>query len=50
MERLGAKSAEEISEEEFGDGNLNLVFRCEGPGGATVIVKQSLPYVRCVGQ
>lgn len=28
MEVLGASSAAEIVSEEFGDGNLNLVFRC----------------------
>jgi 5-methylthioribose kinase len=34
---------------EVGDGNLNLVFIVEGPGGAAV-VKQALPYVRLVGE
>src|SRR5579872_3108476 len=34
---------------EVGDGNLNLVFLIEGPGGG-VCVKQSLPYVRMVGE
>jgi len=34
---------------EVGDGNLNLVFLVEGPGGG-VCVKQSLPYVRLVGE
>lgn len=29
MEILGASSAAEIESEEFGDGNLNLVFRCK---------------------
>jgi 5-methylthioribose kinase len=33
---------------EVGDGNLNLVFIVIGPKGA-VIVKQALPYLRCVG-
>ena len=33
---------------EMGDGNLNLVFLVEGPGGS-VVVKQALPYVRMVG-
>ncbi|MEM2124333.1 MAG: S-methyl-5-thioribose kinase, partial [Methanolinea sp.] len=34
---------------EVGDGNLNLVFIVEGPGGA-VCVKQALPYVRVAGE
>lgn len=34
---------------EVGDGNLNLVFIVEGPKWACVL-KQSLPYVRCVGE
>lgn len=28
MQLLGASSAADIASEEFGDGNLNLVFRC----------------------
>lgn len=28
MELMGASSAADIVSEEFGDGNLNLVFRC----------------------
>lgn len=46
---LGAKVADDIKAEEVGDGNLNLVFICRGPSG-TVVVKQALPYVRCVGE
>src|SRR5260370_14738169 len=34
---------------EVGDGNLNLVFIGSGAKGA-VIVKQALPYIRCVGE
>src|ERR1700735_2713463 len=34
---------------EVGDGNLNLVFIVEGPGGG-LVVKQALPYVRLVGE
>src|SRR5258708_13299492 len=34
---------------EVGDGNLNLVFIVSGAKGA-VIVKQALPYIRCVGE
>jgi 5-methylthioribose kinase len=33
---------------EVGDGNLNMVFRVEGPS-TDLIVKQALPYVRLVG-
>ena len=36
-------------QQQVGDGNLNLVFIVEGPG-ETVVVKQALPYVRCVGE
>ncbi len=36
--------------EEFGDGNLNLVFRVENEKGISLIVKQALPYARCVGE
>ena len=40
-----------ISAEEIGDGNLNLVFKIRDRLGISrVIVKQSLPYVRCVGE
>ncbi|MGD9536408.1 MAG: S-methyl-5-thioribose kinase [Alphaproteobacteria bacterium] len=35
--------------DEVGDGNLNLVFKVRGPAGG-VAVKQSLPYVRMVGE
>ena len=36
---------------EIGDGNLNLVFRVKDKKhNKSVIVKQSLPYVRCVGE
>ena len=36
--------------EEVGDGNLNYVYLIEGPEGAKLVVKQALPYVRCVGE
>lgn len=40
-----------ISAEEIGDGNLNLVFKIRNRFGISrVIVKQALPYVRCVGE
>lgn len=35
---------------EVGDGNLNLVFRIfDTTGVSRVVVKQALPWVRCVG-
>ncbi|MCL2896092.1 S-methyl-5-thioribose kinase [Brenneria tiliae] len=40
-----------IAAEEIGDGNLNLVFKVRDTQGVSrVIVKQALPYVRCVGE
>lgn len=40
-----------VSAEEIGDGNLNLVFKIfDRQGKSRVIVKQALPYVRCVGE
>ncbi|RPE03442.1 S-methyl-5-thioribose kinase [Candidatus Pantoea deserta] len=37
--------------QEIGDGNLNLVFKIfDRQGKSRVIVKQALPYVRCVGE
>jgi 5-methylthioribose kinase len=35
---------------EVGDGNLNLVFVCTDADGRGVCLKQSLPYVRLVGE
>ena len=35
---------------EVGDGNLNLVFVCRDAGGKGICLKQSLPYVRLVGE
>ena len=46
--RLGGGAAD-WSVTEVGDGNLNLVFIVQGPEGG-VCVKQSLPYVRLVGE
>lgn len=34
---------------EVGDGNLNQVFICRDANGASLVLKQSLPYVRLVG-
>lgn len=39
-----------LSCEEFGDGNLNLVFRVSNDKGTSLIVKQALPFARCVGE
>ena len=35
---------------EVGDGNLNFVYIVCGVSGFKVVVKQALPYVRCVGE
>ena len=35
---------------EVGDGNLNLVFVCQDGDGKGICLKQSLPYVRLVGE
>jgi len=36
--------------QEIGDGNLNMVFKIiQKDTGKTMIIKQALPYVRCVG-
>ncbi|GKY94808.1 hypothetical protein MPSEU_000446000 [Mayamaea pseudoterrestris] len=52
MEALGATDASEIEAVEMGDGNLNLVFIVSNKNNPDkkVIVKQALPYVRCVGE
>ena len=47
-EVLGS-SPENWQTREVGDGNLNLVFIVSGTKGA-VVVKQALPYLRCVGE
>lgn len=40
----------ELTAYEFGDGNLNLVFRVSDKQSNSVILKQALPYARCVGE
>lgn len=40
----------ELTAYEFGDGNLNLVFRITDEQNNSVILKQALPYARCVGE
>ena len=40
-----------VDAQEIGDGNLNLVFKIfDRQGVSRIIVKQALPYVRCVGE
>lgn len=34
---------------EIGDGNVNMIFRVQGPRGQ-VLIKQAVPYLRCVGE
>lgn len=52
LERLGTNDPKDINCIEMGDGNLNLVFIVTNTKIPTnqVIVKQALPYVRCVGE
>jgi 5-methylthioribose kinase len=58
LQVLGASSADDLECVEMGDGNLNLVFIVSNKNAelstATpplkLIVKQALPYVRCVGE
>ena len=43
--------SELVEAQEVGDGNLNLVFKIfDSQGVSRIIVKQALPYVRCVGE
>jgi len=42
--------ADTLDVEEIGDGNINFVYRVYAPGGASVIIKQALPYVRIIGE
>ncbi|XTZ37324.1 S-methyl-5-thioribose kinase [Salmonella enterica] len=48
----GLENPSELAEaHEVGDGNLNLVFKIfDREGCSRIIVKQALPYVRCVGE
>ena len=46
-----AKPAALVNTQEVGDGNLNLVFKIfDSEGVSRIVVKQALPYVRCVGE
>jgi 5-methylthioribose kinase len=49
MTYLNAPPSAPLYCEEVGDGNLNLVFLVRWEG-KTVVVKQALPYVRCMGE
>ncbi|MBA2944110.1 S-methyl-5-thioribose kinase [Paenibacillus sp. CGMCC 1.16610] len=43
--------ASELTSQEIGDGNLNLVFRIsEKTSGKSIILKQALPYAKVVGE
>jgi 5-methylthioribose kinase len=42
--------ARTLAVREVGDGNLNLVFVCRDAQGRGICLKQSLPYVRLVGE
>lgn len=46
----GAEAKQVLKIDEVGDGNLNYVYIIEGLGGRNLVVKQALPYVRCVGE
>jgi 5-methylthioribose kinase len=51
IQHLGASKVNELECKEVGDGNLNLVFIVTNKQNQkSVIVKQALPYVRCVGE
>lgn len=46
-----ANPAALVNAQEVGDGNLNLVFKIfDSEGVSRIVVKQALPYVRCVGE
>jgi 5-methylthioribose kinase len=45
----GLVDADTVVAREVGDGNLNLVFICNDERGASMVLKQSLPYVRAAG-
>ncbi len=46
----GIVDTDTLEVEEVGDGNLNLVFVCRDGDGGGICLKQSLPYVRLVGE
>ena len=46
----GIVDTDTLEVSEVGDGNLNLVFVCKDGNGDGICLKQSLPYVRLVGE
>ena len=51
VQKLGYfKKSNNLDCVEMGDGNLNLVFRVSDTNNVSLIVKQALPYARCVGE
>lgn len=46
----GLVDLDTVTVQEVGDGNLNLVFIVTDAAGDSLVVKQSLPYVRMVGE
>lgn len=46
---IGTTDVSAIEVTEVGDGNLNFVYILKGPKG-TVVAKQALPYIRCIGE
>jgi 5-methylthioribose kinase len=50
MLQVTSSEASRLSIREVGDGNLNYVYIVTGPTGNHLVVKQALPYVRCVGE
>eukprot|EP01041_Mallomonas_annulata_P001075 gene1075-2104_t len=47
--KAGTDGVADLSIDEVGDGNINFVYIVRGPIGV-VVVKQALPFVRCVGE
>ncbi|KAK8965518.1 Methylthioribose kinase 1 [Platanthera guangdongensis] len=47
--RLG-NDLEGISVKEVGDGNLNFVYIVSNSSGGSVVIKQAIPYIRCIGE
>ena len=45
-----ADMAKMLTVKEIGDGNLNFVYLISGPTNKKIIVKQALPYIRCIGE
>lgn len=47
--KVGSDDVDKLEVKEVGDGNLNFVYIVTSPSGS-IVVKQSLPYVRCIGE